>query len=284
MEWALVAGGALVGFIVGLTGVGGGSLMTPLLIYGFGVSPHLAVGTDLLFAAITKSGGALSFAKHRMVPWRIVVPLTVGGLAGVGVMLVFLKTVGPASEHVHRLMQHTLGVMLLLTAAATLYKVVKSGGVVTPSPSAALDNRATPAAAHGRVNSGSAAHTVRDREQPRWAAGPWLMGAVIGALVTLTSVGAGAVGMAILMVLYPHVPLPRLVAADVTYAVPLTLAAGLGHAALGTVDWAMLGWLLLGSLPGIWVGSHLVRVVPQRWVRSVLSLLLGGIGAKLLLA
>ena len=284
MEWALVVGGALVGFIVGLTGVGGGSLMTPLLIYGFGVSPHLAVGTDLLFAAITKSGGALSFATHRMVPWRIVAPLTIGGLVGVGVMLGFLKTVGPASEHVHHLMQHTLGVMLLLTAAATLYKVVRSGRVVTPTPSTESDDGATPAAAHGRANSGSAAHTVRDREQPRWAAGPWLMGAVIGALVTLTSVGAGAVGMAILMVLYPHVPLPRLVAADVTYAVPLTLAAGLGHAALGTVDWAMLGWLLLGSLPGIWVGSHLVRVVPQRWVRSVLSLLLGYIGAKLLLA
>lgn len=271
MEWALIAGGALVGFTVGLTGVGGGSLMTPLLIYGFGVAPHLAVGTDLLFAAFTKAGGAMAFARHRLVPWRMVAALTAGGLVGVGAVLAWLHEMGPANEAVHRLMQHTLGVMLLLTAAATLYKVVKSGLVVTPTPET-FATAADDQAAHG------------DAHRPRWAAGPWVMGAVIGALATLTSVGAGAVGMAILLMLYPRVSLPRLVAADVTYAVPLTLVAGMGHAALGSVDWVMLGWLLLGSLPGIWAGSHFVRVVPQRWVRSLLSLLLGGIGVKLLLA
>lgn len=268
MEWSLVAGGALVGLIVGMTGVGGGSLMTPLLIYGFGVSPHVAVGTDLLFAAVTKAGGAISFARSRLVPWRIVVALTVGGVTGVAVMLLVLHHIGPTDAALQRLMKQALGVMLLMTAAATLYKVVRSGSIVNPT------------APHGPL---VATETARN-DEPRWAAGPWAMGAVIGALVTLTSVGAGAIGMASLLFLYPRMPLPRLVAADVTYAVPLTLVAGLGHAALGTVDWAMLGWLLLGSLPGIWLGSHLVQIVPQRWVRSGLSLLLGWVGIKLLLA
>jgi hypothetical protein len=268
IEWAYIAGGAVVGFIVGLTGVGGGSLMTPLLIYGFGIQPYMAVGTDLLFAALTKGAGAISFARHRLVPWRVVRDLTVGGLAGAGLMLLWLHAVGPANPEVQRTMKTVLGVMLLLTAAATAYKVVRAGwrwGAATlpPSNAAALGADA-------------------DAQIARWPWAPWLMGGAIGALVTLTSVGAGAIGVAVLLALYPRLPLHRIVAADVTYAVPLTLLAGLGHAALGSVDWALLGWLLLGSWPGIWLGSRLVQRAPVQWVRSLLSLLLGWAGIKLL--
>jgi uncharacterized membrane protein YfcA len=110
-----------------------------------------------------------------------------------------------------------------------------------------------------------------------------VFGAVIGVLVTLTSVGAGAIGVTVLMLLYPQLSLPRIVAADIAYAVPLTLVAGLGHASLGTVDWSLLGMLLIGSLPGIWLGSHLVTKVPERFIRTALSVLLAWAGTKLIL-
>jgi uncharacterized membrane protein YfcA len=95
-------------------------------------------------------------------------------------------------------------------------------------------------------------------------------------------VGAGAIGVTVLMVLYPLLPLPRIVAADVAYAVPLTLVAGAGHASLGSVDWSMLTWLLAGSLPGIWLGSHFMTRVPERAIRGLLSLLLAYAGTKLI--
>ncbi|MEW6694796.1 MAG: sulfite exporter TauE/SafE family protein [Pseudomonadota bacterium] len=271
IEWAYIGGGAAVGLIVGLTGVGGGSLMTPLLIYGFGVQPHLAVGTDLLFAALTKSAGAVSFARHRLVPWRVVAQLTGGGVAGAGLMLLVLAQVGTAHPAVHAAMKVTLGIMLWLTAAATLYKVVRAGWWWR---STATGSRAV---VHADVSEA-------EQQRPRWRWAPLALGTLIGALVTLTSVGAGAIGVAVLMLLYPHLPLARLVAADVTYAVPLTLVAGLGHASLGSVDWGLLGWLLTGSLPGIWLGSRLVQWAPVALVRSLLSLLLTWVGFKLVLA
>lgn len=273
IEWAYILGGAVVGFIVGLTGVGGGSLMTPLLIYGFGVQPHLAVGTDLLFAAATKSAGALSFARHGLVPWRVVAQLTGGGVIGAGLMLLVLAQVGAADAAVQRAMKCTLGVMLWLTAAATAYKVLRTGWW--------WRSRADAQAARAVVH---APQPDALQQQPRWPWAPVLMGAAIGALVTLTSVGAGAVGVAVLMLLYPHLPLARLVAADVTYAVPLTLVAGLGHATLGSVDWGLLAWLLAGSLPGIWLGSRLVQWAPVTLVRSLLSVLLTWVGFKLVLS
>ena len=110
-----------------------------------------------------------------------------------------------------------------------------------------------------------------------------LLGAVIGTLVTFTSVGAGAIGVTVLLLVFPHLPLPRIIAADIAYAVPLTLVAGLGHASLGSVDWPLLLQLLAGSLPGIWLGSRLVSRTPERLIRSALSVLLAWAGAKLVL-
>jgi uncharacterized membrane protein YfcA len=244
--------------------------MTPLLIYGFGMAPHLAVGTDLLFSAVTKSGGMLVFIRQRLVPWRIVVPLASGGIIGVGMMLLFLRWVGPATEVAQTIIRQALGAMLLVTAAVTAYRVFRCAPPVS-APS----------------NPGTAQSPAGNRyrtDEARWSSAPWIMGWAIGMLVTLTSVGAGAIGMALLLMIYPRTPLPRLVAADVTYAVPLTLAAGMGHAAvLGTVDWPLLSWLLLGSLPGIALGARLVHRVPQQAIRLVLSLLIGSTGTKLLI-
>jgi uncharacterized membrane protein YfcA len=257
---AFIFAGFFVGLVVGLTGVGGGSLMTPILIFFFGVKPYMAVGTDLLFAAFTKLGGTVKMARSGLVDWRVVAHLSAGSIPAALVTLWVLKTMGPADPAVQQLMTTTLGVALLLTAAATLYK--------------ALRGKAAPI----RVAFGQEALAAKPRH---WSL-PLLFGALIGTLVSITSVGAGAIGVTVLMVLYPLLPLPRIVAADIAYAVPLTLVAGLGHASIGSVNWPMLGLLLTGSLPGIWLGSHFMTRVPERAIRSLLSVLLAYAGTKLI--
>jgi uncharacterized membrane protein YfcA len=261
IDLGYVIAGFFVGTIVGLTGVGGGSLMTPLLIFFFGVKPYMAVGTDLLFAAFTKLGGTLSFTRQRIVPWRVVGQLSLGSIPAALVTLYVLRQVGPADPAVQSLMTSTLGVALLMTAAATLYKALR--GKYTPRSISAAE--------------------LAQATVPRHWSFPILFGALIGALVTLTSVGAGAIGVSVLLVLFPKLPLPRIVAADVAYAVPLTMVAGLGHASLGSVDWPLLLKLLAGSLPGIWLGSKLMHRTPEKWIRALLSVLLAWAGTKLVL-
>lgn len=254
--------GFLVGFVVGLTGVGGGSLMTPILIFFFGIKPVLAVGTDLLFAAVTKFGGTVRLARARLIDWRVVLHLSSGSIPAALLTLWVLRQTGPAGEQVQTWITTGLGVALLLTAAATLYKAIR-----------------------GPMRGAQAPRHLVERNVaaiPRHWSLPLLFGAVIGTLVTLTSVGAGAIGVTLLLLLYPLLPLPRIVAADIAYAVPLTLVAGLGHASMGSVDWALLAKLLAGSLPGIWLGSHLMQHTPERLVRSLLSVLIAYAGIKLI--
>ena len=259
-DFAFVFAGFFVGLVVGLTGVGGGSLMTPLLIFGFGIKPYLAIGTDLLFASATKFGGALGLARSRVIDWPVVALLSAGSIPAALLTLFALHRAGPSDPGVQAVMTTTLGAALLLTAAATLYKAIR--GKSTPR----------------ELNAAQLAQATR----PRHWAQPVLFGAAIGALVSLTSVGAGAIGVTVLMLLYPALPLPRIIAADIAYAVPLTLVAGLGHASIGSVNWPLLGTLLAGSLPGIWIGSRLVRHAPDRLIRSLLSLLLAYAGVRLI--
>lgn len=259
-EFAFILSGFVVGLIVGLTGVGGGSLMTPLLIFGFGIKPALAVGTDLLFAAGTKFGGMLNFARQRIIPWRLVFSLSAGSVPASLLTLWVLHDLGVSNPEVQKAITFTLGIALMLTAAATLYKAIRG---------------------QRRVEVLDQANLERPADQTKHPLLPILFGAAIGILVTLTSVGAGAIGVTVLMLLYPQLPLYRIVAADIAYAVPLTLVAGLGHATLGTVDWQLLGLLLIGSVPGIWLGSQWVSRVPERFIRSALSVLLAWAGSKL---
>ncbi|MEI8171121.1 MAG: sulfite exporter TauE/SafE family protein [Rhodoferax sp.] len=259
-DLAFIFAGLFVGLVVGLTGVGGGSLMTPILIFFFDTKPYLAVGTDLLFAAFTKMGGTIKLARARVVEWRVVLHLSAGSIPAALVTLYLLHELGATTAKVQSLMTTTLGVALLLTAAATLYKVLRG--------------KAAPVS----VAIGQEAAAAKSRH---WSL-PLLFGAVIGTLVTLTSVGAGAIGVTVLMVLYPKLPLPRIIGADIAYAVPLTLVAGMGHASMGSVDWALLAKLLAGSLPGIWIGSHLMFRIPERVIRSFLSVLLAYAGLKLI--
>lgn len=254
--WVYTISGFVVGAIVGLTGVGGGSLMTPLLVLMFGVSPTTAVGTDLLYAAITKSGGAWVHATRGGVDWRLVrllasgsIPTSLATIASIHLFAVDTAALGP-------LITHTLGVALLLTALSIVFR----------------DNIRR--WADQRLGFGIAG-------APDYCV--IITGAILGLLVTISSVGAGAVGVTALMLLAPALPTSRIVGSDIAHAVPLTLVAGLGHASTGSVDWMLLGSLIVGSLPGIWLGSHVSHRLPERALRALLASLLLLIGGKLAL-
>ena len=268
-DTALILSGLIIGAIIGLTGVGGGSLMTPLLIMGFGVNPAIAVGTDLLFAAATKLGGTVRLARERLIAWRAVGLLSVGSLPAALLTMAVLQHLGPSSAETEQLIRQVLGVALLLTALATLHNVLAS----QRKKNAVLAN-------NGPTGAADLADTA-NATPAHWAL-PVLFGALIGSVVTLTSVGAGAIGVTALLILFPRLAIQRIIAVDLAYAVPLTLFAGLGHASLGQVDWHLLGLLLCGSLPGIWLGSRLLKSLNPQVTRTLLSTLLATIGIKLL--
>jgi uncharacterized membrane protein YfcA len=239
-----VASGFGVGLLVGMTGVGGGSLMTPLLILLFGVHPATAVGTDLLFAAATKTGGSLAHGFARSIHWPAVIRLACGSIPASIVTLLVLWKLDLNDDASRRLVNLVLCFALILTAASLLFRNAIMERY--SSRSHELDARITTRA------------TV-------------LMGAALGVLVTISSVGAGAVGVTALLLLYPQLPMTRIVGSDIAHAVPLTLVAGIGHWATGAVDWGLLGVLLVGSLPGILIGSYCAHRVPEAALRVVLA-------------
>ena len=246
--------GFLVGLVVGLTGVGGGSLMTPLLVLLFHIHPTQAVGTDLLYAAATKSVGTLVHNQSKTVDWRIVLRLAYGSVPATALTLLALYYFGPESPRVAHTITFSLGVALLLTAITILFR-----GVI-------LDRIARrfgePSDSNARLL------TI-------------LSGVFLGVLVSLSSVGAGALGVTVLIMLYPRASLATIVGSDIAHAVPLTLLAGLGHWQMGDVDGHLLGQLLIGSIPGILVGSFLAPRLPEAGLRSVLAVVLMVVGAKL---
>ena len=254
VDWLYALSGLLVGGLVGLTGVGGGSLMTPLLMLAFGVAPLTAVGTDLLYAAVTKCGGAVVHACGGTIDWRVVRRLALGSLPATGATLFYLAHAGVGSSAHHGLVSSVLGIALVLTAGSLLFRRL-------------LLERLAPGMER-LGERGQAVLTVA-------------LGLLVGTLVSLTSVGAGAIGGTVLLLLYPRAPLVRIVGADIAHAVPLTLLAGLGHWALGTVDLAVLGSLLVGSLPGIAVASRLARRAPDRILRPILAVTLAIVGLRL---
>ena len=246
--------GFAVGMLVGLTGVGGGSLMTPLLILLFGIHPVTAVGTDLLYAAATKSVGTLVHGIGKTIEWRLTLLLALGSIPAAAATLLFEYVVGRPNATVEHVMTVALGVALLLTAVSLLMR---------SRIEAFAARRGAPSARRATVL------TV-------------LTGVVLGVLVSLTSVGAGALGVTVLIMLYPRLPLARIIGSDIAHAVPLTLLAGIGHWVMGDVNWGLLGSLLVGSVPGIVVGSLLATRVPERVLRPLLAATLVLVGGKLL--
>jgi len=238
-----------------MTGVGGGSLMTPLLILLFGVHPTTAVGTDLLFAASTKMVGTLVHGAARTVDWTIVALLAIGSVPATIATLIFLSRFdlhGATAQHAVAL---TLGGVLLITAAFLL-----AGKSI-----------------HDRY-----AETLGNFDPRRVRLLTILLGLVMGILVTATSVGAGAIGVTALLLLHPKMPVARIVGSDIAHAVPLTLLAGIGHWFLGSIDWSLLTTLLIGSLPGIVIGSYLAGRAHASVVRVTLAVVLIIVGVRLM--
>jgi uncharacterized membrane protein YfcA len=248
------ASGFVVGLLVGLTGVGGGSLMTPLLILLFGIHPATAVGTDLLYAAATKTVGTAVHGFNRTIDWRVVGLLAAGSVPMTIVTILVLGNIGIQSSAAHDLITVVLIIALFITAAALILRE--------------------------RIVARYAA-SLAALSTERVATFTVILGAVLGVLVSITSVGAGAIGVTALVLLYPKLPTARIVGSDIAHAVPLTLAAGLGHWFLGSINVDVLMSLLVGSIPGILIGSYAAPRIPETALRFVLAATLLLVATKL---
>lgn len=246
----------LVGLVVGLTGVGGGSLMTPLLVLVFKFHPVTAVGTDLLYAAATKTVGTTVHGWRGTVDWKVVWRLASGSVPATAATILALRYASADPKDTGYAIQVVLGLTLILSATAAIFRKRLVAWL----------------APRFDVMGDSTLHRLTV-----------VLGIVLGVLVSLTSVGAGALGMTALLMLYPHAPINRLVGSDIAHAVPLTLLAGIGHWWLGSVDFSLLGSLLVGSIPGIIVGSLVASRVSDRVLGPVLAVILALVGVKLLL-
>lgn len=255
-EIYFIAAGALVGLAVGLTGVGGGSLMTPFLIL-FGFPYHVAIGTDLLYAAITKAGGMITHARQKTIEWRIMALLALGSIPASLLTTHYLSRVFVDSSDYKSILTFSLGIMLVLTSIVIIFR-------------GRLRNRET---------------TVKQEKSKYSDIIVVIAGLFLGVFVTLSSVGAGAFGAAVLMLLYPYLKTIRIVGTDIAHAVPLTLIAGLGHfIVLGNVDLKLLVCLLIGSLPAIHYGTKLAKRMPSDLLQTAIALILLGLGINFIVS
>ncbi|HEY3638289.1 MAG TPA: sulfite exporter TauE/SafE family protein [Rhizomicrobium sp.] len=245
--------GFIIGVLTGMTGTGGGALMTPLLIIFFGIHPVTAVGTDLLYASITKASGTVVHAWNRTVDWKVVGWLAAGSVPMTALTLVTLYYLDIHGNTTQTLVTKILGVALFLTAISLIFRKQ-------------LEQ------IYEKHTGNMTARLIRNLTI--------LTGAVLGVLVSISSVGAGAIGVTALILLYPEMPIATIVGSGIAHAVPLTLIAGLGHWALGSIDWKLLVALLMGSIPGIIIGSLLSARIPEIVVRVTLSVTLMIICAK----
>ncbi|MBU6463620.1 MAG: sulfite exporter TauE/SafE family protein [Bradyrhizobium sp.] len=237
-----------------MTGVGGGSLMTPLLILLFGIHPSTAVGTDLLYAAATKTGGSVVHGLARSIHWPAVIRLASGSIPASILTLLVLWQLDLDSAVARSLVNVVLAFALILTATSLIFR-----NAILEFFRERLERIADSTIARATV----------------------VVGAALGVLVSISSVGAGAVGVTALLLLYPRLPMARIVGSDIAHAVPLTLVAGVGHWAMGAIDWRLMGVLLVGSLPGIIVGSYCATRVPETALRVLLAATLLVVATKL---
>ena len=254
MNIEYILSGFFVGLLVGLTGVGGGSLMTPLLVLVFKFPTAIAIGTDLLYASITKSAGVISHSRLGNIEWRIVRNLMLGSIPASFLMTYYLKGIDLYAYENVKIINFSLGLALILTSIAVIFQPLISKKT-SVQKTRALKN--------------TTILTI-------------LLGLSLGVLVTLTSVGAGAMGVTALLLLYPKMSIKKIVGTDIAHAVPLTLFAGLGHWNLGTVNTYLLLSLLIGSIPGIWLGSNLSSKIDEKWLRYILAIVLLIVGIQLI--
>ena len=257
IEPAYALSGLAVGLLVGLTGVGGGSLMTPILVMLYGVPPATAVGTDLLYACTTKGVGTLIHGFNRTIDWRVTARLAAGSIPAAAITLYTLYASNLAGAEITLLIKKVVGIAVVLTALSLVFR------------------RQLQAWSSARARKlPNPAHTLA------WTI---LTGAVLGVLVSLSSIGAGAIGVTVLLALYPQLPTARIVGSDIAHAVPLTLLAGIGHWMIGSVDTALLTSLLVGSIPGVIIGSQASGWVPERILHPILAMTLAIVGGKMII-
>lgn len=255
MDLQFVASGFAVGLLVGMTGVGGGSLMTPLLTLLFGVTPAVAVGTDLAFASLTKGVGTFTHRLRGTVHWDIVRRLCIGALPAALLASLTLKHFGTLSHEMGQIIRYMIACSVMLTVVALLFRR-KMLDWITAHPERQLQGKA-----------------LRNTTI--------LSGAVLGVLVTISSIGAGAIGATLIVMLYPRLTAAEVAGTDIAYAVPLTAIAAVGHWWLGSIDWSLLLTLLVGSVPGITIGAYAARAVPERLLRGILAVTLVAVAVKL---
>jgi uncharacterized membrane protein YfcA len=255
MSVSYMVAGFAVGVLVGLTGVGGGSLMTPLLTLLFGISPTVAVGTDLAFASITKIAGTAAHRSKGNVHWNIVRLLCIGALPAALLTTLALKHFGGLGPEAAHIIRYSIAGSVFLTVIALMFRT--------------------------RLQNWMAAHPNRQLQGKKLAVATVVSGAILGTLVTISSIGAGAIGATILVLLYPRLTPAEIAGTDIAYAVPLTFIAALGHWWLGSIDWVLLATLLLGSVPGITLGSLAARAIPEKVLRVLLATMLTTVAVKL---
>ena len=251
-----IISGFAVGLLVGMTGVGGGSLMTPLLTLIFGIPPSVAVGTDLAFASITKTAGTFTHRLRGTVRWDIVKLLCYGALPAAVLTTLALKHFGTVDKEIGQIIRYSIAGSVLLTVVALLFK--------------------------GKMLAWLEAHPERQLQGKSLDSATVIAGFVLGVLVTVSSIGAGAIGATLLVMMYPRLSAAEVAGTDIAYAVPLTAIAALGHWWLGSINWTLLAMLLIGSVPGITIGSWFARSVPEKFLRGLLAVTLTGVAAKLI--
>lgn len=255
MDFRVSVLGFVVGFLVGLTGMGGGALMTPALILLGLARPVIAVGTDLVWGTLTKAVGAFVHNRQQTVDLRIVKRLVIGSIPGALVGLLFLTRLrSHGSEAMDRFIMRLLAVALMCVALSLFVRAVRGVRKVEESDEPS-------------------------QERPAWLTS--VLGAVVGFLVSITSVGSGSLIVACLVVLYPHMRMNRIVGSDIVHALFLVGVSALGHLGIGSINLPLLGALLVGSIPGVWIGSRMGTVIPERFLQPVLATTLFFLGYKL---
>jgi uncharacterized membrane protein YfcA len=254
MDFSFILLGFIVAALVAMTGVGGGSIMSPVLILGMHVAPAVAVGTDLLYTAVTRAGAFWVYARQRQVEWRLAGRMLTGSLPAAFLTLGGLWLMGRSARDLDAMASVALSVALTASAGVILFRERLSALI---------------------------AHRIPSSDGPLRNLLPIAAGVVIGVLVSLSSVGAGALGVTVLLLLFPSIKTRHLVGTDLAHGVVLALATGLGHMLIAKTDFALLGQLLLGTLPGIYVGTRLAGVLPELALRRAIAIVLLGVAVKL---
>lgn len=257
MDFRISILGFVIGLLVGLTGMGGGALMTPALILLGLARPVIAVGTDLVWGTLTKAVGAVVHYRQKTVDFKIVKRLAIGSIPGaLGGLALLALLQKHGIEAMDRVVVRMLAIALMCVALSLFVRATR-GRRPADSPSKNFLNK-----------------------RRAWVTS--LLGAAVGFLVSLTSVGSGSVIVACLVVLYPASPMKRIVGSDIVHALLLVGVSALGHLGIGSINVPLLGALLIGSIPGVFLGSKMSAVVPERVLQPILATTLFFLGYKLL--